>query len=123
MGQVDAFAGEHDGSVDFAGRGGAAYRARSGSPTAAVPGFAEAVGQRSAAILRRPIIAADHVEDPGAHGVVPARPETRDLAAAGAKDSSAATNRVPISTPSVPSVNAAASPRPSITPPAATTGT
>ena len=41
---------------------------------------------------------------------------TRDLAAAGAKGSSAATNRVPISTPSAPSVNAAASPRPSITP-------
>src|ERR1700749_1009228 len=90
---------------------------------APVPGVDEGVAQRPAGVRARPVQAPCDVEHPGPAGLIPPPATSCFLAQSGYSDSGVAQNLVPSTTPWAPSISAAATPRPSVIPPAASTGT
>ena len=89
---------------------------------APAPALGEVVAQHAAGIGRRPHVAPRDIEQDAADGLVAARRDDALLGGLAPTASCVAKKRVPTSTPSAPSISAAARPRPSATPPAAATG-
>jgi hypothetical protein len=120
-------AGPHGAARKIAGRRREIFLLDLGLPRrqivlAAVPLGRERVLQRATRIDRRPGRGAGDVEDARLHRFIAPAFSATAFIAGSHSDSREAVKRVPIEIPAAPRAIAAARPRPSATPPAATTG-